>query len=241
MKIIDIYSRIGKGRPEESRPVDVALHEMDKAGISHAWICPTDAYVAVRNHEGNDFIAKTISDYPDRFIGYAVANPWFGHKAIEELHRAFKNGLRGLFLYPPVQGFQLSDPLIDPLIEVAYKFNVPIYAHTGTPVCAMPFQLAALARRHQDVKFIMGHMGYSDFWYDAVAATSTSNNIWLETSLIDGDIIADGVKKLGAERFLFGSAAPFSIITCEIEKITSLAVSKNTIEKILQHNAKGLL
>ena len=46
---------------------------------------------------------------------------------------------------------------------------------------------------------------------------------------------------LGAERFIFGSAAPISAIVPEIEKIALLAVVKNDIEKILQHNAKGLL
>ena len=46
-------------------------------------------------------------------VGCAVANPWFGDEATDELRRAFENGLRALFLYPPIQGFQLSDPLAD--------------------------------------------------------------------------------------------------------------------------------
>ena len=60
-----------------------------------------------------------------------------------------------------------------------------VYAHTGTPITAEPFQLAELARTFPDVPMVMGHMGYTDFWYDAVPAALQSENIYLETSLID--------------------------------------------------------
>lgn len=239
-QIIDIHSRVGQGR-EESRSIDDALREMDAAGIARAWICPPDAAIAVRNREGNDLIAAAVAAHPDRFIGCAVANPWHGPNALDELRRAFDRGLRALLLHPPLQGFQLSDPIADPLVAVAREHTAPVYAHTGTPICSEPFQLLALARRHPRVNFIMGHMGFADFWYDAPHAAQAAPNILLETSFIDDSIILDALERVGPTRILFGSASPLSIPAVELEKITSLPIPPDDLQKILHLNAEGLL
>ena len=106
--IIDAHSRIGAGRPEETRTPDEALRQMDAAGIAVAWVCPTDACVAVRNEEGNAAIAAIVRAHPDRFVGCAVANPWWGERAVEMVARAFGDGLRVLFLHPPLQAINFT-------------------------------------------------------------------------------------------------------------------------------------
>jgi predicted TIM-barrel fold metal-dependent hydrolase len=239
--IIDVHSRVGPAQAGESRSVEAALREMDACGVARAWICPTDPYVAVRNVEGNDFIARAVREHPDRFVGCAVANPWYGDDALSELRRATDLGLRALFLHPPVQGFQLSNPLVDDLVSLAIRYGMTVYAHTGTPVCAEPFQLAALAGRHGRGKFIMGHMGFADFWYDAAEAAAIAPNVWLETSLMDGDVISQALRKLGANRLVFGSDAPVSAVDIEVEKIRYLEATGQDIERILCDNAKELL
>jgi uncharacterized protein len=239
--MIDVYSRIGPGRPHEARPVDDALREMDQSGITAAWIHPADAYAAVRNREGNELITAAVRAHSDRFVGCAVANPWFGHGAVDELRRAFGRGLRALFLNPPVQGFQLDDELVDPLIGVAMEYGAPVLAYTGTPVCAMPMQLAALARRHPAARFVMIHMGYADFWSDGTPAATTAPNIWLETSVIDPDLLLSAIDHLGAERFLFGTSAPLATPSVELAKVMDLGLPPDALVKVLYMNAKALL
>lgn len=238
---VDACSTIGQGRGHESRPADQAISEMDQAGIQCAWVHPTEQYTAIQNREGNDFVAGAVASNPERFVGCAVANPWRGAEAASQLRDAFACGLRVLYLAPHLQGFHLSDPIVDSLIEVAIEHRAPVYAHTGTPICAMPFQLAALARRHPSGKFIMGHMGYSDFWYDVVPAAGTAPNVWIETSFIDGDMILEGVKQLGAERFVFGTAAPLGGVMPEMRKVQSLTLGDEQIQKIMRTNAEDLL
>jgi len=239
--IIDVNSRVGPGRPHEARPLDLALREMDQSGIESAWIHPSDAFMAVLNREGNALIRDAVRAQPDRFVGCAVANPWFGQDAADELRRAFGDGLRALYLNPPVQGFQLDDPLVDPLVEVATEFAAPVMAHTGTPVCAMPLQLAALARRHPRARFVMIRMGYADFWYDGPPAAATASNIWLETSVVDPDLLLDAIARLGAERFLFGTSAPLATVSIELAKVMDLGLPPDALAKIVYLNAKGLL
>jgi predicted TIM-barrel fold metal-dependent hydrolase len=238
---IDTHQRVGPGRRYEARDLAAALGEMDAGGVEVAWICPTERFMAVLNRDGNDFIRRAIRAHPNRFIGCAVANPWYGEAAVAELERAFGEGLRVLYLNPPTQGFRLTDDLADPLIAMARKFAAPVYVHTGTPICCEPFQLAALAARHPDVPFVMGHAGFADFWYDAIEAARMAGNIFLETSLIDDGIILDAVARLGADRLLFGSSAPLSGVALEAEKILDLPVTDAIRRNILRDNAGGLL
>jgi len=235
-EVIDVHCRIG-----DDRTVEAALREMDSAGVSQAWVCPKDVYAAVRNVEGNSQTAQLVRAYAGRFVGCAVANPWYGKDALVELERALGLGLKVLCLLPPVQGFQLSDHLVDDLVRLASERGTPIYAHTGTPICSEPFQLAALARRHPRGKFIMGHMGFADFWTDAAVAAMTSENIYLETSLMDGDVITEALRKLGSRRLVFGSDAPISDVDVELRKIRSLPASPQEIGHILAGNAKEIL
>ena len=238
---IDVHSRIGVGREEDSRSAEEALVEMDTLGIGIAWVCPPDAETAVFNRRGNELLIGAVRDYPGRLVGCAVANPWFGEAAVQELGRAFDGGLRALFLYPRIQGFQLSDPLFEPLVETAIDHRAPIYVHTSTPIASEPLQLAYLAKRHPRGLFIMGHMGYPDFWYDAIPAAEAAANLWLETSRIDSDLIAEAVRAVGAERVLFGSDAPFCAPEVEAAKILSLDMPPSQIALIMRQNALRLL
>lgn len=234
--IIDIISSVNMESSAHTEGIETVLEKMQYTKVSKTGIVPSDKYVAVQNAEGNNLTIKTISDYPYKFFGYAVANPWFEEGAIRELHRAFQKGLKGLYISPPLQGVQLTNPILYPLIETAISYRAFIYVHTGTPICAMPLQLSTLAQKFPDAKFIMGHMGYSDFWYDAVAAGKIAKNIWLETSLTDSDVIEEGIKILGADRFVFGSSYPVSSLSVELKKIKNIDIPEDELNKILYGN-----
>jgi len=192
------------------------------------------------NDAANRRLARIVRAHPDRLIGMAVANPWFGEKALETLRRAEDDGLRGLKLHPPLQGFQLSDEIVDPLARLAKEFDWPVYCHTGTPICSEPLQLTELARRHPDVQFVMGHMGWSDFACDTMNAAAMSANIHLETSHMIGSMIGDAVARVGAERVLFGSDSPMSTLGAELAKFASIQLSPSDRALVLGGSALAL-
>src|ERR1035437_8965457 len=86
-EVVDVHCRIGPGRPGEDRPAETVLQEMDASGVRQAWICPMDPFAAVRNAQGNSMIAQRVQAHAGRFIGCAVANPWYGNDALAELVR----------------------------------------------------------------------------------------------------------------------------------------------------------
>jgi predicted TIM-barrel fold metal-dependent hydrolase len=217
MKIIDASSTLDPGGAKK------LLREMDRHGVERAVIGPAKNFVAVENRRGNSYVAKAARRHPHRFIGFAVASPWYGKKAVAELQRAFDLGLAGLKIYPAVQGFILTDPQIFPLIEFADRVRWPVYCVTGTPICAMPLQLAELAERHPRVKFIMGHGGFCDFWNDIPDALARCSNLYIETAYILPSQIAAWIKEAGIGKFVFGSDHPFSSLRLELRKIDLLS------------------
>lgn len=239
MDIVDSHCHLGLGIRKRVT-AEVLLREMDRAGVARAVVCSVDQFIAVRNREGNEAIRDAVRRWPDRFWGLAAANPWFGDAAVDELERCLDGGLVGLKINSHLQGFILSDPVVHPLIECCRRRDAVVYAHTGTPITAEPFQLAELARTFPDVRFVMGHMGYTDFWYDAVPAALQSDNIQLETSLIDIMNIATALGQVGAPRLLFGSDYPESDLVLEIEKMALVDMSGEQRTRVMHANAEAL-
>jgi predicted TIM-barrel fold metal-dependent hydrolase len=238
--IIDFHAHVGTGAHKQFAPEEL-LRQMDQYDIERSVLCPVDEYIAVKNREGNEYLAKTIREYKDRFYGLAVANPWYGAEAVATLRHALDNGLQGLKINSILQGFMLCDPVIEPLLEVAQECKVPVYAHTGSMNNALPFQLLELATRFPEVSFVMGHMAYSDFWYDVIPVLERGANILVETSHAPPDLITAVIRKLGVERVLFGSDVPESGYAIEIGKFEWLNLSKTELDAVFSANARKLL
>lgn len=237
--IVDAHCHVAK-EGAKLQSVDKLLRHMDEARVDKAILCPSDREIAVLNDAGNRRIAGIVRVHPDRFLGMVTANPWFGGEALETMRRGREEGLCGLKLHPPLQGFQLSSELVDPLANLCGEYGWPVYCHTGTPVCSEPLQLTELARRHPNVSFIMGHMGWSDFACDTINAARMSDNITLETSHMIGGGIQEAVERVGAHRVLFGSDAPMSSLRAELDKFTPLEFSAEDRTKVLSATALNL-
>ena len=216
MAIIDGNATLERGG------VRALLDEMDRNGVERTVIGPDRGYAAVENRAGNAYIAAAARRHPDRFTGFAVASPWYGKKAVDELERARGLGLSGLKIFPALQGFILTDPLIYPLIDFAEKADWPVWCATGTPVSAMPLQLAELAETYPRVRFMMGYGGFCDFWNDVPDALGRCPNLWIETSYIIFSQITAWVAGCGISKFVFGSDHPFSSLPLELKKIGML-------------------
>jgi predicted TIM-barrel fold metal-dependent hydrolase len=240
--IVDGHVHVGRGRKKSLEPRQL-INLMDDNGVDKAIVCPVDEYIAIYNRQGNDYILDAVKEFPDRLFGFATVNPWYELQALEELHRAFGEGLHGLKLHSCLQGFHITDNIIYPIVELAVEQKKPMYFHTGTMVCAEPFQLAYLAQRYPTGKFIMGHAGASDFWNDVIPAVQTSPNLLIETSkttpvtimgMIEGDPSL-------SERVIFGSNLPTSSYTLELAKVREVIKDTSLLEKILGKNVMALL
>ena len=213
---------------------------LKKFGIAHAVAAPSDEYVAVYNREGNSLLREIAETQYDDYSYLAVCNPWYGTVGLDELETSFKRNASGLYLFPARQGFKITDTVILPLIELCAGYKKAVYVHCGTPVCAMPFQLAELALLFPQVSFVMGHAAWSDFWYDVIPAALKAHNILVETSCTTGGMVRAFIDSFGAERVLFGSGFPQSLPENEISKINRLNLPDDVLENVMSENAKRL-
>jgi predicted TIM-barrel fold metal-dependent hydrolase len=237
--IIDFHTNIGEAADLYCDP-DELLKEMDDNDVQQAVVCPTDRYMAVFNEEGNSYITETVNKHPERFIGFGCASPWYGSKAVEEVKKIKNMGLKGIKFHPFIQGFMLSDKFMDPVLEACAKQSLVVMVHTGTPISSMPFQLKEVALRFPEIKFIMGHMGWSDFWYDAALAAKDLPNIYLEISYQMPSVIKDAIQVCGAERVVYGSDWPYSRMRIELNKVR-VAPTVAAKNDILALNAKRIM
>ena len=222
-------------RLEPERLLDI----MDQNGVSATVICPLEQYVAVYNDEGNAYVSDAVRKYPGRFIGFCAINPWYMDKAALMLRRALDAGFAGLKLNPKLQGFMLCADIVRPLVEVCGEYGAPVYFHTGTMICAEPFQLRELAIMYPGVDFIMGHSGNTDFWTDAKYSAYGQENLYLETS--HNLNINALIEAAGIDRVIFGSNMPRSHQALELEKIKDLSLAEPDSVKLCGGNMERIL
>lgn len=240
MKIIDAHCHIGNGIYKK-QTCDELISRMESNGVDASIVVPVEEFMAVDNKEGNDYILQAVRKYEKKLYGFAVANPWYGKRAVDILDNYLTEGLCGIKFNPAVQGFKINDELVYPLIDIAEKYDVPVYFHTGTPITSIPFQLYDLAGIYKNVNFIMGHCGYSDFWNDVPYIAGHSTNIWFDTSLSLTSRTEDIVRAGAGKRILFGSDSPHSNLPYEISKVMYVDTDEQTKADIMAGNISKLL
>jgi predicted TIM-barrel fold metal-dependent hydrolase len=241
--VVDAHVRLGTGR-EVALDAETLLSTMDALGIDRALVAPDERCTAVANAEGNDLTTRASRASDGRLLAYAVANPWHGKAAIRELHRAAELGAVALAVDPVLQGFDLLDGLIDPLLEFAGSRGWPVYLRTGTPPSALPLPLASLARRHSGVKFLMGRSGATDFWIDAAPALRYAPNLYADTSYAPWDTVLSEFARdpeIGTSRVVFSTDSPYTVAKAEITRVWDWTIEDEARAQVLGGTVMDLL
>ncbi|SDQ91620.1 amidohydrolase family protein [Virgibacillus salinus] len=78
----------------------------------------------------NDFIANTVKQYPNRFVGLGTVPLQNVEVAIKEMDRCIHVlGLRGIEIGTNINGKNLDEPEFTTFFEMAEKWGVPIFIH----------------------------------------------------------------------------------------------------------------
>lgn len=240
MTLLDAHVRPPAGHPEHVAAELLAA--MDAAGIGAALVSPAEAEIAVRNRAGNERVLAVAGESPERLLAYAVANPWYGADAAAELDRALAAGAAAVLVNSALQGFLLIDEMLDPLLEVARAHGAPVYAHTGTPVHALPLQLAEVALRFPDVAFVMGRTGRTDFRTDVVPALEMAPNVYADLSHEPPQTGVAGLHAaVGAERLVFASDHPARPMAAAVARLRGAALDERERALVGGDTLRGLL
>ena len=240
--VVDAHCHLGRTFQTEWKAKDL-VRTMDACGIDRAVVFPTVNFEDNKFSNSNDMIAKAVSEYPDRLIGFARVNPHRGQEAVRELERSKeKLGLVGIKLHPTTEIFPANSRIVHPIMKTATKLGMPVVFHSGTPPYSLPSQIADVAVRFSRIPVVMAHMGKA-LATEAISSAKRSKNVILETSGSSSRIglIEGAVRTLGAKRIIFGSDWPCCHPAPEKTKIEVLDLSKEAKEKILGRNLLDML
>ena len=99
----------------------------------------------------------------------------------------------GIKLYPGYTHYYITDPVYDPVYELAEKYNKPVAVHMGETTTkgallkyTHPMTLDEAATKHPGVQFVMCHFG-NPWLTDAAAVISKNANVAADISgLLEG-------------------------------------------------------
>ena len=192
----------------------------------------------------NNFIAETISQYPDLFIGFGTLHPDMDAPE-QEIDRCISIGLKGIKLHPDFQKFE-ADSDKAKRIYASMEGRLPLLIHAGDHRYdySHPRRIANIVDSFPKLDVIAAHFGGWSQWMESTKYLG-GKRVWVDTSSSLYQITPEEAKSLidsyGEDYVLFGSDFPMWNVGDELERLKKLNLSEIQMEKILHLNAEKLL
>lgn len=240
--VIDAHAHLGATWPEEhtvATPAE-AIAMMDRCGIEKA-CSSTSRYLRFDFREGNRATREVMREFPDRVLGFCLADPRRSQESLAELGRRLGDeGFVGIKIHSSHTGVPYNDARYNEIYEKAQDYGVPVLAHTFSDVEVNV--LLDAAGRFSELPFIVGHSG-GYMWplcLDAVAATP---NAYFDVccSCQDAGRVEAFVAAAGAERVLFGTDLPFLAPACDLSQVVHARLTREEKSLILGGNIRRIL
>lgn len=242
-------------------PLEHIFNQMRCAGLDRLCLLPQDyttqtGSAVVTNEE----IAALVKAAPDKFIGFAGADP-FDPRAAEKLEYAFSVlKLKGLKLHPSRQRFYPWDDALRPLYDICEKYDKPIVFHSGLSwepdtlsKYARPVLFEELAYTRPNLRICLAHFGWP--WVQETAMLMVKYpNLYADTGILyfdsarefyrrvfTQDIPATWIDRSLRHQVMFGSNNPRFEQIRMAQAIRELPLRDSTLELICGGNAEVFL
>jgi uncharacterized protein len=191
----------------------------------------------------NDYVRTVVESIPEAY-GLVWGNPRLpGY--VEEAERLLEHPkFLGLKLHPLIDGYLPNDPSVHPLMELLVdRGGLPVLIHSGHPIFTLPWSIEELAVSFPAIPVIMGHMGHGNVVYinASIDIAARNANVYLETSGMPMHTkIKEAVERVGVERVLYGSDAPFHHPAVEILRVQVSGLSEQELDHVMRRNSSEL-
>ncbi len=232
------------------------ITNMDREDIDISVVCNIGWSSHELCVETNDYIMEAVARYPNRLVGFCALQPLAGEKALRELERCIRGGLKGIGeLRCDTQGFDMTDKkTMAPLAQLAIERNLVFLTHTSEPVghsypgkgSITPDILYRFIQSYPDLTIVCAHWGGGLPFYALMPEVAEAlSNVYFDTAaspFLYGDRIFEFVSDLlGPERILFGSDHPLIRQDRIVKSVHTLNLSEDAKNMILGGNAQRIL
>lgn len=149
----------------------------------------------------------------------------------------------GVKMHPLLDAYHPDDPIVHPVMEAAVEADAPVLFHTGHPLFTLPWSIEEVAVRFPEANVVLGHMGHGNVVYinASIDIAARRPNVYLETSGMPMHTkIREAVERVGPERVLYGSDAPFHHPAAEMLKVKLSGLAPELVERVLGRNGCDL-
>lgn len=219
--IIDTHVHIGRIFNFNLKKEDV-LYAMDKYGIDHCIV--SDLRAAEHDHSRRPlpfFLQTPQIKCAKEIIDFAKANPdkisaalWMkpcSETADEKLYEIIRDNrkfVKALKFHPYHNALPFDDRKMEPYMELAKYFSLPVTVHTGGCDDASCQRVYNMALRHPDINFVMVHMGLGTDNKEAEELIGKLPNLYGDTTWVQMENTIRFINKNGDDHIFFGSDMP---------------------------------
>lgn len=203
----------------------------------------------------NEFVAQTVAEHPDVFLGMGAIDPWQGALAVKEIRRIKELGLHGIGeLNPARQHFFPNDQRFYPLWAEAESLGLPVLFHggyaaagSGTPggggvklKYCQPMLLDDVAADFPGLTIICAHPTWP-WTSESLAIARHKANFYIDLSgwapKYFPDELVQQVNSMIPHKTLFGSDAPSLPLDRWLSDFENLPIKPEVKPKIMRENA----
>jgi uncharacterized protein len=191
----------------ESGPKDLKS-AMASAGIDRAVVISHPPII------DNDFILEVCQEHPELVPAVNITRG--ASRPGITLARYVKKGAKALKIHASADGDPLSSPRYTALLKEADKQGLTVILHSGCNHIPFLYRNPELSearnfipwfRKYPRLRFVLAHMNFHDP-QAALDLAESYANVFVDTSWQPTETIGEAVRRLGADRILFGSDWP---------------------------------
>jgi predicted TIM-barrel fold metal-dependent hydrolase len=247
-------ARVRQGELAPKSDADTLYAEM--ADVEKAIVFALRYGDSIGIESDDETTAAAVAKYPDKFVGFAYADPR-RPDCMEMLRHGIEDlGLKGVKFGPIYNGVALSDPRLEPIYQYCQRNNIPLTMHMGTtfarnaPVdMGRAIHVEPVALKYPDLTMVLAHMGHP--WFsDCIAVVRKQPNVFCEVSALFYrpwqyyNILIEAQEYKIVDKIYFGTDFPFSKVGESVDGLLNIndqlegtklpRVSDETKTRILQ-------
>ena len=235
--LIDVHTHIGRSVDGGEQSLDALLAVIRRFHVTQTIVFPIDEKNPGPSYlKPNQKIASAVKHHR-HLIGCARLDPNQKEAAFREIARAVQNRFRAVKLHPRSDRFTV--PLALPLFSEIEKNRLIVILHTDHEANCHPKEWLSIFKAYRKTFFILTHAG-KDRYREAVEVANECPNVYLDTSTLSYYRTSVLLRKVGPEKIVFASDAPYSHLGVEKVKF-ELLLSKLKQKLVFSDNARKIL
>ncbi len=231
VEVFDAHAHIGADIDGRTMTADGMRDRMEAAGVRRAIVFPLNDPNARDDYSGpNDVVWNAYEEHPDLFVPFFRLNPHLNYEA--EFGRCVERGFGGLKLHPVSQHFELDDPRVVRLFEMAAEADLPVLIHAGFAMQRIVEPLVPTVEALPELRLILGHAAMIEV-LDAVRAFEEHPNVLFETSVVRAKDLYVLFSSLDPSRICYGSDIPYGDLPSTLHATLAAAEAAGVPEAAL--------